>query len=529
MRTDAFASTSMLPNRWYWAIGLAAIVVLLSGCASNRFQLANEPVEDTTLPVVMSELPSPRAGGGLNPPAVRVPASPSAPAIVPGVSAGAAAQPVAPPVGSQPVVSTPAVVPGIGIAATGAAMREPKLTDNPRPNDTGVLNRRVVGETPRPGAPGSKLEPATDGPELSGIVVDEYGRPAPLSSIQVVDLSKRAITAELASGSDGRFKVRNLCYGTSYELIAMTSSYGRRLRGSVIAKPPDAAVYIQVTTNGTGVEAPSTGNQVHRQPVRPAPRRSAFLAAAPSAGRLSVQTPVMLRSIEPLDSSNAPRQFAAKQRPRPATNPWTPIRDDSAPKELAASVSKPQPPAAIEEPVTQSVRHVEPVVEEPAPRQKAEETLDADLVLIDFFGSWCIPCRQSVPKLNSLHRRYSPTGLKVVGIACEWQEVDEAGEVAAAVRRDMGIEYSVVATSMEDAGTPRQRFQVTHYPTLVLLDREGTVLFRSNGCDAKSLAKLDRIIARNLSGVAKPRRVASQTSPLSKQPAKAATRSYLGS
>ena len=47
------------------------------------------------------------------------------------------------------------------------------------------------------------------------------------------------------------------------------------------------------------------------------------------------------------------------------------------------------------------------------------QDLDADFILLDFWGTWCAPCLESIPHLVSLQKEYGPRRLRVVGIACE--------------------------------------------------------------------------------------------------------------
>ncbi len=38
------------------------------------------------------------------------------------------------------------------------------------------------------------------------------------------------------------------------------------------------------------------------------------------------------------------------------------------------------------------------------------------VVILDFYATWCVPCRDSIPHLIDLHKRYGPKGLQVVGL-----------------------------------------------------------------------------------------------------------------
>jgi thiol-disulfide isomerase/thioredoxin len=104
------------------------------------------------------------------------------------------------------------------------------------------------------------------------------------------------------------------------------------------------------------------------------------------------------------------------------------------------------------------------------------------LVLLDFWGSWCGPCRRAIPGLIQLQREYGPQNLEVVGIACEhgaWS--DRVGQVRD-VRSQMqaqGLNYQFYLDGGEDnRWASVGLFQVKAFPTLILLDGEGRVLWR---------------------------------------------------
>lgn len=121
--------------------------------------------------------------------------------------------------------------------------------------------------------------------------------------------------------------------------------------------------------------------------------------------------------------------------------------------------------------------------------------LDADLVLIDFWGTWCGPCLDAIPHLVELQRRLGGNRLRVVGVA--YEEGPAADRVAAveAARRRLGINYTLVLGGVDGPCPLQGALKVTAYPTLVLFDRQGHLLWRSQGNDPRTLSRLDRVIA----------------------------------
>lgn len=102
------------------------------------------------------------------------------------------------------------------------------------------------------------------------------------------------------------------------------------------------------------------------------------------------------------------------------------------------------------------------------------DSLQGKALLINFFATWCPPCRQEVPGLVALQEKYASHGFSVVGIS-----TDEGGSQGVATFiRNMEINYPVV---MSDARTPRDFGNVMGIPTTFLVDRSGKVRKRYDG------------------------------------------------
>jgi thiol-disulfide isomerase/thioredoxin len=104
------------------------------------------------------------------------------------------------------------------------------------------------------------------------------------------------------------------------------------------------------------------------------------------------------------------------------------------------------------------------------------------VVLLDFWATWCGPCRIVIPKLDALQARYGAQGLSVLGVSTE-----EPQDVALFAQR-MALRYPVA--SDKHAETTRS-YGVVSLPTLVVIDKRGVVRDVAIGYDSSEDARLD--------------------------------------
>jgi thiol-disulfide isomerase/thioredoxin len=127
--------------------------------------------------------------------------------------------------------------------------------------------------------------------------------------------------------------------------------------------------------------------------------------------------------------------------------------------------------------------------------------IDADVILFDFWGSWCAPCRTSIPHLIELQTTFGPKRLQVVGIACEkGASFQDRRATAAKAIQELGINYPVLLSSKEGTCPVQQALQIQFYPTMILLDRDGKLLAREQGATEATMARMDRAIQTALRG-----------------------------
>jgi thiol-disulfide isomerase/thioredoxin len=120
--------------------------------------------------------------------------------------------------------------------------------------------------------------------------------------------------------------------------------------------------------------------------------------------------------------------------------------------------------------------------------------LRGHVVVLDFWATWCGPCRIVMPKLSALQQRYGAQGLRVVGLSTE-----DAGDVAAFAQH-ISVAYPIAVDTQSE--TTRD-YGVSSLPTLVVVDKRGVVRDVSVGYDPGEDAQLEATL-RALLGEATP-------------------------
>jgi thiol-disulfide isomerase/thioredoxin len=125
-------------------------------------------------------------------------------------------------------------------------------------------------------------------------------------------------------------------------------------------------------------------------------------------------------------------------------------------------------------------------------------TLDRRLVLVDFWTTWCGPCLKAMPHLSNLQKRYGEHGLQVIGIACESGHQSERVARVSRIRNQLHVTYPLLIDHGDDKLLLRDHFGIDVYPTLILFDDSGKVLWRNEGPDLADLAQLENLIKSHL-------------------------------
>ena len=106
-------------------------------------------------------------------------------------------------------------------------------------------------------------------------------------------------------------------------------------------------------------------------------------------------------------------------------------------------------------------------------RNVALRDLKGKVVLLEFWATWCAPCRVSIPAIEKIYAAYEGKGLAILGISMDggdWDSVKAFG-------KDFGISYPILRG--DDAVS--QKYMVRTIPMFILIDREGNIRHRFLG------------------------------------------------
>lgn len=112
--------------------------------------------------------------------------------------------------------------------------------------------------------------------------------------------------------------------------------------------------------------------------------------------------------------------------------------------------------------------------------------MQGKVTVIDFWGSWCGPCRAEQSDLNTLYSRYHARGVVFIGI-----DMRDDDASANAYRHDYSVPYSSIDDS---SGAVSGEYDVAAPPTLIVVDKSGHIVTRLLGTLTGSAAALDKAL-----------------------------------
>jgi len=118
--------------------------------------------------------------------------------------------------------------------------------------------------------------------------------------------------------------------------------------------------------------------------------------------------------------------------------------------------------------------------------------LRGKVVLLDFWGTFCVPCKSSFPKLQALNAKYEGAGLQVVGVSED--EAEDKSKVPA-FASSYGAKFAI---GWDEDRSIAQRYQPETMPSSFLIDKKGVVRFVHVGFRAGDEVEIEKEIQQLL-------------------------------
>ncbi len=130
-----------------------------------------------------------------------------------------------------------------------------------------------------------------------------------------------------------------------------------------------------------------------------------------------------------------------------------------------------------------------------SPLLMAADQLDVEqyrgkVVMVDFWASWCVPCRRSFPWMNEMQERYAEDGLVIIAINVDRDEAD-----AKRFLEKYPASFTVV---FDPAAEYARQFDVEVMPSSIILSRDGEVLERHSGFKTRKQQEYEQVLMHAL-------------------------------
>jgi cytochrome c biogenesis protein CcmG, thiol:disulfide interchange protein DsbE len=121
---------------------------------------------------------------------------------------------------------------------------------------------------------------------------------------------------------------------------------------------------------------------------------------------------------------------------------------------------------------------------------------EGQVVILDFWASWCPPCRRSFPWFNAMKQKYGAHGLVIVGV-----NTDRKWEDAEHFLQQIPADFQLLS---DPDGMLKEKFEVTGMPTTFIFDRHGTMVARHLGFQVAEQEDYEALLRRVLTAAPEP-------------------------
>jgi thiol-disulfide isomerase/thioredoxin len=116
-------------------------------------------------------------------------------------------------------------------------------------------------------------------------------------------------------------------------------------------------------------------------------------------------------------------------------------------------------------------------------------SLRGNIVMMDFWATWCGPCKAAMPGVQKMHEKFADKGVKIYGVNMSEQD---GGKAAKKYFADKKFTYGLLMGGDDVAN----QYKVRGIPTFYLIDKEGKILFSGSGFSSKTEKELENLIEK---------------------------------
>ncbi len=104
---------------------------------------------------------------------------------------------------------------------------------------------------------------------------------------------------------------------------------------------------------------------------------------------------------------------------------------------------------------------------------KLSDFQEKGLVILDFWATWCVPCKNGLPKINELHEKYDNVNVLAIN-------VDKPRKKAAAVSHVKSNRFTF-HTLFDPKKIVQKQYNITNIPRTLIIDQDGTIIYDHTG------------------------------------------------
>ena len=112
------------------------------------------------------------------------------------------------------------------------------------------------------------------------------------------------------------------------------------------------------------------------------------------------------------------------------------------------------------------------------------------VVYLDFWASWCGPCKRSFPWMNEVQARFGAQGLRIIAVNLDEQRED--------AKRFLAATPAQFLIALDPSGATARKYAVKGMPSSMLIGRDGKLISTHAGFNDNDKAKLEQQIAAAL-------------------------------